>query len=154
MINDDSLSILEPETWSTPVRDFYNYWLSIHPAPNKLPSRKHFDPLDIPKLLPKIWMFDVFHDPFRCKFRLAGTEIAEVLGKDTRGQWMDEAFPDILESGLADDYQSVAKSNRPVYRNGSPQYYMPDHRKIERLILPLVNEKQKCEILLGISIYK
>lgn len=153
MLRSDTEKKLEPETWSAPVRELYDYWLSIHPSPDQLPSRSHFDPLDVHKLLSLIWMFDVSRDPFRCKFRLIGTEIVHILGSDTTGQWMDEAFPEVVKTGVNKDYEYAALNNKPLYRNGVPQYYVPEHRHIERIILPLVNEKQQCDILLGLSVY-
>ena len=144
---------LTPDNWDERIQEFYNYWVSIHPSEHQLPSRAHFAPEQIPALLPRTWMFNVYHNPLRFKFRLLGTSIAPVVGKEASGEWLDEAFPDLVNTGVYDDYSYVAKNNKPLYRNGQPQYFMPDYKNIERLILPLVDEKGACEILLGISIY-
>ncbi|MCZ4281486.1 PAS domain-containing protein [Kiloniella laminariae] len=144
---------LRPDNWDRKIQQMYNYWLSIHPAKGQLPSRQHFDPMDIPRLLPIVWMFDVHHNPTRFKFRLMGTEIATIVGKDAGGQWLDEAFPDLVSSGVYEDYSYVAETNKVLYRLGKPQYFVPEHKKIERLLMPLVDAENRCQILLGISVY-
>ncbi len=154
MIEKTDVSLpLEPNTWDPQLVELYNYWKSIKPSPNRLPSRQDFDPMDVPKLLPILWMFDVHHHPLRFKFRLLGTSITPIVGKEATNEWLDEAFPEVTATGVYEDYTYVAQSCSPLYRKGSPQYFVPDYKSIERLILPLVDKKGKCEILLGISVY-
>lgn len=98
-------------------------------------------------------MFDVIGDPLRYRFRLIGAEINAILGKDSTGQWMDEAFPDVIKTGILENYDHVATLASPLYRKGSPQYYVPEHRVNERLLLPIAGEDRACSILLGISVY-
>jgi len=40
------------------VKSLYSYWRAISP-PGRLPGRQHFDPLDVPRLLPNIWQIGV-----------------------------------------------------------------------------------------------
>ena len=39
--------------WHPKTRRVHDYWREIHPGKN-LPGRQHFDPLDIPDLMPQI----------------------------------------------------------------------------------------------------
>lgn len=72
--------LFEPESWHENLQAMYNYWLKIHPAEGGMPSRADFDPLDIPHLLPIMWMYDVSRaKPYRFKFGLVGTEIVDLL---------------------------------------------------------------------------
>src|SRR3546814_3761584 len=84
------------------IKALYDYWQSIRPNDLALPGRRHFDPLDIPELLPNIWMLDVKRDPLRFRFRLIGIDIVRFTGRDSTGQWLDEVYP-----GYAADRQSV-----------------------------------------------
>ncbi|WP_419902907.1 PAS domain-containing protein [Kiloniella sp.] len=154
MVSQTDTSIpLTPSEWSPKVRKFYNYWLSIHPEGEGLPSRQDFDPMDIIDLLPIVWMLDVYRNPLRFKFRLLGTALAPILGKEPTGQWLDEAFPGVMDSGAFNDYRYIAETNNALYRKGTPQYIVPEYKTIERLLMPLVDKNNQCEILLGISVY-
>lgn len=71
------------------IRRGFEYWLSIrHDA--KVPLRSAFDPTDIPKLLPYIYLTEIHHKPLRVRYRLVGTRICQVEGWDKTGHWMDE----------------------------------------------------------------
>jgi len=153
MLASEKEIVLKPEDWHENLRTMYNYWLDIHPAEGILPSRADFDPLDVHLLLPKIWMFDVHHDPLRFKFRLVGTEIAKFIQVDPTGEWLLDAFPDAIASGAHENYCYVANDKSAHYRGGAPQYIVPDYRYVERLLLPLVDENQQCNMILGISVY-
>src|SRR3546814_18827524 len=68
-------AIILPEDAAPKIKALLAYWQSIHPAGGGLPGRRHLDPVDIPELLPNIWMIDVKRGPLRFRFRLVGTEI-------------------------------------------------------------------------------
>ena len=144
---------LTPSEWNPKTSKIYNYWLSIHPGDNQLPRRQDFDPMDIVDLLPIVWMLDVHRDPLRYKFRLLGTALIPILGKEPTGLWLEEAFPDALNSGAYDDYNYVVRTKQALYRKGTPQYIVPEYKTIERLLLPLVDSNNNCEIILGLSVY-
>src|SRR3546814_7649374 len=91
-------SFILPEDAAPKIKALYDYWQSIRPNDLALPGRRHFDPLDIPELLPNIWMLDVKRDPLRFRFRLIGTEIVRFTGRDSTGQWLDEVYPGYAES--------------------------------------------------------
>ncbi|MEH6629738.1 MAG: PAS domain-containing protein [Halopseudomonas aestusnigri] len=149
----DTNTPLNPSDWGPKSRKMYNYWLSIHHDDGGLPTRQDFDPMDIVDLLPLVWMLDVHRNPLRYEFRLLGTALIPILGKEATGQWVDEAFPDIINSGAFDDYNHVATTKEPLYRIGTPQYIVPEYKKIERVLMPLVDKNGDCNILLGISTY-
>src|SRR3546814_6108920 len=74
-------SFILPEDAAPKIKALYDYWQSIRPNDLALPGRRHFDPLDIPELLPNIQMLDVKRDPLRFRFRLIGTEIVRFTGR-------------------------------------------------------------------------
>lgn len=84
-------------SWHKRTRDLFCYWTSVHPAKG-LPGRQHIDPLDIPDLLPGLWLLDVQHDPFRLRYRLVGTAIVQAYGRETTGQWLDESHPQLTSN--------------------------------------------------------
>lgn len=149
------MSSSEPDTagWDDRVRAIYDYWRAIHRCVDSLPRRADFDPLDVPKLLPWIWLTDVYRDPIRFRYRLFGTRHCDAMGADYTGQWLDEAFPDFPgEPGYA-DYLQVAEQRRPSYRKGPAQYHVPNYRTIERILLPMVDDDDAVNMLLALTVY-
>jgi len=73
------------------VRSIVDYWLSIHP-PDGLPARRHFDPVDVPKLLSNIGLIEVHENPRQFRIRLYGTALVSVMGEDYTGRWYHELF--------------------------------------------------------------
>src|SRR5258708_34032350 len=70
--------------------ELYRYWLALHPARGLIPGRQHFDPVDVPRLLPLLWLIEFQRHPLRFKYRLVGTEHVQALGRDPTSQWLDE----------------------------------------------------------------
>src|SRR3546814_15629289 len=56
----------------TKLRRLYDYWCGRCPA-GALPARRDIDPLDIPDLLPNLFLLDVIGDAEAFVFRLAGS---------------------------------------------------------------------------------
>ena len=65
-----------PGDWHPGARELYAYWASKKPK-DGLPGRQQVDPIDIPKLLPRIFLADVIWegDRPRIRFRLVGQAI-------------------------------------------------------------------------------
>src|SRR5258708_28088876 len=77
------------------LRAFFAYWRSKAP-PDRLPGRQHIDPLDIPRLLQHIAMFDVVRDggvrdggvragAVRFRFLLIGHAVVQLMGAGYTG---------------------------------------------------------------------
>lgn len=69
------------------VRDLHHYWLGKRGA-RSLPSWSDIEPAEIPRLLPNLIVAGVEYggveqDPFRIRYRLAGTQVVEFRGEIT-----------------------------------------------------------------------
>lgn len=136
------------------IAQLYRYWLSIRPAPDLLPGRQHFDPLDIPPLLEWIWLAEVQRNPLRFKYRLVGTQHVGQFGSDTTGRWIDEAHPRFLGSSAYQLFFAVAKRARIAFYHGPPIYFIDtDWKTLERLILPMAHNGHDVDMLLGITVF-
>jgi hypothetical protein len=144
---------LDTSDWDHRVRRLYDYWCGLCESGGGLPRRKDMDPMDIADILRWIWMVDVHRDPLRFKFRLFGTAHVETMGTERTGQWIDEAFPEFPTSVGYADYVSVAEELKPSYRKGPAHYHVPDYKTIERIMLPLVDEDGRGEIILALTVY-
>lgn len=143
-----------PETAAPRIRALYDYWRAIHPRDGGLPGRRHLDPLDIPRLLPNIWMIDVRRQPLRFRFRLVGTEIVRFTGHDATGQWLDQVYPGYEHSEAFAAHRGCVLHGRPGYRK-SVASLTPRRRSVEaeRLYLPLAEDGMTVDILLSMSLY-
>lgn len=143
-----------PEGASPKIEVLYDYWQSIHPAGGGLPGRRHLDPVDIPELLPNIWMFDVRRAPLRFRFRLVGTEIVKFTGRDVTGRWLDEIYPDYENTEAFRTHRACVESGRPCYRrSGVLSNLGRNDVEAERLYLPLAENGREVDIVLVMTLY-
>jgi hypothetical protein len=144
---------LDTTRWHPRVARLYRYWLSIHPAAG-LPGRQHFDPVDVPELLPGIWLLDVQHTPFRLRYRLVGTAIVEAVGREVTGRWLDEAHPHLHDMpGFFDRYRRAAEQKQPEWRRGKPRIWAHrDFGEIENLLVPLAADGITVDILIAYTV--
>lgn len=72
-------------------RLLFDYWQEIA-GERAVPARADFDPLRIPHLLPHLGLIDLRDGFDRGHFRLAGTRLREIYGRDITGLRMSEVF--------------------------------------------------------------
>jgi len=145
---------LDTARWHPRIARLYRYWLSIHPPAGGVPGRQHFDPVDVPELLPGIWLLDVQHRPFRLRYRLVGTGIVEAVGREVTGQWLDQAHPHLRnDATFFERYRRAAEQKRPEWRKGKPRIWAHrDFGEIENLLLPLARDGATVDILLAFTV--
>lgn len=141
------------EDWHARIRAVFDYWQGMAPA-GKLPGRQHFDPLHIPKLMPHVWMLDVARDPYRFRYRLAGTREVQTLGRDPTGEWMDDVHPVLKTSPeRTARYVFVAETGRPTWRRGNVSFiHDKDHQVVENVVLPLARDGASVDMLFCCSV--
>ena len=105
--------IRPPATAKPEIVALYDYWRSKAPADGTLPGRKHIDPLDIPTLLPHIWLVDVVDAPRRFRVRLLGTALVDTGTPLKVGDFIvDRLLPEQHAASLA-EFESVVQSREP-----------------------------------------
>lgn len=135
------------------LRALHRYWLSIRPTEGTLPGRKHFDPLDVPKLLPWLWLIDVQRAPLRFRYRLIGTVHVDTEGRNRTGQWLDEAHPHFRNSLAHGQFVAAVERREVAFYRGPPTYVVrKDYLSIERLVMPLAADGRDVDMLLAITI--
>jgi PAS domain-containing protein len=140
---------IDTAPWHRRTLRLYHYWLSIRPPEGGTPRRRAFDPVAVPDLLPGIWLLDVQREPFRLRYRLAGTGIVEAIGREVTGQWLDEAHPHIRgNTQFFDRYRKVVETGVPSWRKGKPSLWTNcDFGTIENLLVPLAMAGRTVDIL-------
>lgn len=125
------------------------YWESIRPD-GGLPGRQHFDPVDIPHLLPAIRMLDVVGDPPRYRIRLVGTRIVASLGEDHTGRWLDEVYPGFENSSACLGLDTVLRTGKLNWRRGNPRVIEgKEFMVIERIYLPFARDGRSVDMILS-----
>lgn len=110
-----------------PLVDALEYWDSL-PKRNGLPGREDFDPLDIPWLLPDVFVVDVQSED-RFVYRLAGTRLEQLYRRSLKGLTPEDAF----EAGANDvmsAFRLVRDTGEVVHRRGLIERDGEGHRGI------------------------
>lgn len=143
-----------PEDAHPDIWRFVRYWQSIQP-PDRLPGRAHFDPLDIPSLLPNIRLLDVVDGgPFRYRIRLIGTAHVKQLGYDPTGLWY-ETITNWFENSIVErDLTQVCRLNEPVYRKGLTIVpYETGTKVIERVHVPFARDGHTVDLIMSLTLF-
>lgn len=133
--------------------EFYEYWLQ-KAAGKGLPSRADLDPLEIPQLLPNVFLVDVVPvNPRRFRFRLVGTRIAELEGEMTNAH-LDEFVPNSPGTAMARHYEDAAEG-RVYLRHETLSWHSREreHLGYDVLLLPLSPDGTAIDMLFGLCVY-
>ena len=153
MTESESEDLILPGDCAPKIRVLFDYWRSIHPE-SGLPGRGDFDPVDIPELLPNVWMVDVARAPLRFRFRVIGTEIVKFTDHDHTGRWLDEVYKGFTESPAFGFYRDCVEDRRANYRKGRARIRnTPQSIEAEQLTLPLATNGRDVDILLMMTLY-
>jgi hypothetical protein len=137
------------------IAAFVKYWRGIRPPDAVLPGRQHFDPAEIPQLLPLLRLYDVHRDPWRFRYRLIGTELVRVVGRDLTGTWFHDGIANAEETSSFHNLVFVAEGKGLCYRCGFPLLHSrnKDHLSAERILLPLARNGNDVDIVLGLTVF-
>lgn len=113
----------------------YRYWDSKR-AGRPMPSRRDFDPCEVPALLPHLMIVDKVEGRFR--YRLVGTAVADHMGRDLTGLFVgDNVAPPEYAAAYCAGFEHVWTSGRPVFATSEYQPTSGNVRASSRLLLPL-----------------
>jgi hypothetical protein len=142
------------DDWHPRIAGLWRYLKARKPPDG--PLRRHdIDPVDIPRLLSAVWIFDVVGPPLDFRYRLLGTKIVESMLADHTGRLLSEVFPDPRVSiGAAwARLEFMVGSGKPTWRRGPSVAARRDtHDSIENLIVPLAGPDGRVEMLFGYTV--
>jgi len=147
--NNGAAELPVPEECHPKITKLVDYWRAQHPEQG-LPGRQHIDPVDIPELLPNVWLIDVQHNPLRYRLRLVGTRIVAYAGEDNTGQWLHERWPDYDDAPM----RQTVLSGKPTWWRG-PSQFRPEksYFELERVRLPLSGDGKTVDMLFCLTIF-
>jgi hypothetical protein len=98
---------------SDKVRELHGWW-SLNAARSGVPDRGDFDPTAFARLLPNMLISEIHHAPFRIRYRLIGTKVADVLNVDFTGHYLDELIETGSDTPWMDHYRQAYANRQPV----------------------------------------
>jgi hypothetical protein len=137
---------------STPdhIESALAYWRRLC-GERRMPSRKEFDPLDIPELLPYVMLVDVLRDPFDFRFRLLGSGHDQIVARNYKGMRFSELAHLRRGNPVWDEYERVAVEGMPL-RSFVPYVGAdPNVRRIEHCLMPLSSDGELVDMIFVIA---
>lgn len=132
------------------IRALTEYWLRIHPQ-SGLPGRQHFDPVDVPDLLPNVFLIDVTPGTTDFTYRLTGSRVVEFFGADFTGKSFQSAFVRAKTANAFIDLCETVTLRQPRWRRGKTAFVPArEYTEIERVYLPLAADGETVDMVLGL----
>ena len=117
-------------------RTLRDRWLLAGGEEGTPPDWASFDPLQVPQILPDVVVVDVGWSPLRFRYRVVGTRIADIAGRDATGRWLDESlYGDNLEVMLW-TYRRCAETAAPLATVGRVHFANKEWITLAHLFLP------------------
>lgn len=129
---------------------FLAFWRAK--AASRLPRRREIDPLEIARLLPRIFLLDVEADDFR--FGLVGEEITARYGQ-IKGKSLGELMKGAELALTLEEHRMCVSTQLPVYSQNSMQSAsLGDQQVYQRLLAPFATDSDAVGCLAGIIVFR
>ena len=140
--------------WHPSIAALWRYLRSRRPSGPPF-MRADFDPVDVPRLLPHVWLFDVLNDPLDFRYRVVGTNIVASMKMDLTGRTLSAVYPDTRNAigPVWERLEFIAGSGQATWRRGPAIASRFDTRDtIENLMLPFVDDVGSVKMVFGLSV--
>ena len=101
------------ELASDKVQALHAWWVAQRGEAG-VPDRSAFDPTRFPRLLPNMIISEAVTEPFRIRYRLVGTKVADVLNIDLTGRYLDEVVDEATSTPWQDYFLEAYEARRPI----------------------------------------
>lgn len=105
-----------------------------------MPARADIDPAEIKPLLPYLIIADVFADPVRVRYRLAGTAVCEAFGCNIAGRWLEELDVNGGVPFWIEQYGRLIASRAPIFGRASGALAGVELFRADWVLLPLSSD--------------
>ena len=120
------------------IQAFADYWWSKHALRDAVPDRADLDPLiEVPDLVPHIFLMDVLDGGADFRTRLIGTQIVAHYGRDSTGRKISEMTSGIYLEAILGLFRDTIRAREPIYSVTNYLHPERDYLLVERLNLPL-----------------
>ncbi len=133
------------------VRALYDYW-DAKRAGRSMPGRADLDPVDMPRLLPYLFLVDVGPDG-ELTYRLSGSAIVAMFERDLTGHPVGTGIRSAgEEADVLARYRRIVATGEPFFHRAVLQEEKNDFTAVERMILPLAADGTTVDMLIGILV--
>ncbi len=148
---DEALRPVTDEAMRSRVnRRLRDHWLTLAPE-SRLPEWSSFDPAPVKAILPHLIVVDVGDGGGRFRFRVIGTFVTQLAGRDSTGRWLDrDLYGDRLEY-MTWHYRRCAESAEPLAILGTIHFVDKDWVTAEHLFLPFGDGGRVDKVLCGLD---
>lgn len=135
------------------IHQFHRHWLALC-YDGALPSRSDIDPANFKLILPNVILAEIEQDPFRVRYRLCGSRVAEFCGNLT-GRYLDQIGDPNLWSTAAymRQYQVVVREARPVFSHDSMVGQFGVQHQFQTGIWPLSSDGHGVNMCVAVEDY-
>ncbi|MBO6634462.1 MAG: PAS domain-containing protein [Parvibaculum sp.] len=152
---ENSACLVEPGELSDPAfGELLSYW-EARRCGRDMPARADIDPVHFPRLLPRVFMVRVDHDPLAFVYSLAGGENVEAHGRNFTGmdvRDLDGWWPG-YGSSLHEFYSLVVHGGVPLAASGTMNFVDREFRAFEAIYLPLAAQDGEVGHIMGAALY-
>ncbi|MFM7344484.1 MAG: PAS domain-containing protein [Tagaea sp.] len=129
------------------------YWESKRRPCGGLPGRADIDPLEMRYALGHLVLTDVeAGDPPRFRLRLVGSHVAERMGYDATGRYIDALLPAPWPVSVLPFYRRVVETGAPVLQ-AVDDVFDERYLKGEILRLPLAKDGKRVDMVLSAAYF-
>ena len=117
-----------------------------------MPARGDIDPLDIPALMPQIFIVDVRDDGRDLTYRLFGTGLVMLFGREITGLHVGEGLAAHAAEEARSRYRGIVRERLPFFHQARLHEPHNDFTEVERVILPLAPNDVRVDMLIGMVV--
>lgn len=134
--------------------ELHGYWARVR-RERRCPVRSDIDPIEIPHLLPHLAITEIVEDrstgrKFRIRYRLAGTQIEQHFGCSLTNRYLDDLIQGPFIDFIDSLYSELIRSRLPHYSESTFGISSEaDSLRAKRLLLPLSDDQQRVNMVLG-----
>jgi hypothetical protein len=119
-----------------------------------MPTRSEITPRDLKDMLPHIVMFErIGENPSRYRWRLVGTAVTEVAGRENSGKTFEETIPPEHLTRWTECGDLILDGGQPVRMLGRVHLHGREYLDAENLYVPLANDNGDPSFILGLCRY-
>ena len=142
----------DPRALPALLRQLLSYWNSIKGV-RAVPSRKNFDPLDIPRLLPHVILVEVLRDDLHqsfedFRFRLIGTYVEDRLRDRYTGRRLSQIDGKGPGSKVWETYVAVEHDKKPKVITQNYVGPQDNIKGTQEIFLPLSSNGNRVDFIL------
>jgi hypothetical protein len=118
-----------------------------------MPPRAAIDPSELLDHIGWIILTDVLESPPRFRYRLIGTEITRLVGRDMTGRFLDEVYVPAIHEIAVSGFRWIIEHRRPLRITGTLDHAQNKQIMMESIDLPLSSDGETVTMILTRTLY-